>query len=69
LNFQTFVGHIVYFLIQQKLYDNENHSYLQQIYVGSMGGGEVGDFWEALGSDIRQFEHAADSAQRPMSVS
>ena len=26
-----------------------------------MGEREVGGFWGALGSDIRQFEHAADS--------
>jgi hypothetical protein len=34
-----------------------------------MGGREVGDSWEVLGSGIRQFEHAADSAQCPMRVS
>jgi hypothetical protein len=33
-----------------------------------MGEREVGGFWGALGSDIRQFEHAADSAQYPMRV-
>jgi hypothetical protein len=69
LYFQIFVGHIVYFLIQQRFDDNENNSYLQHIYVGSMGGREVGDSWEVLGSGIRQFEHAADSAQCPMRVS